>query len=722
MHINKISRRGFIVGSSAMAVGVAFGKFSLISDAQAAQSIAQAGFSPVVWVSITPDNIATVYSPGSEMGQGTMTAVPMIFAEEMDLDWSRVRIVQSPGDAKRFGNPAFGGAMVTGSSRTIKGYYQPLRLAGLQAKMVMVNAAAQTWGVPASEIRTEKSTLIHSASGRTLTYGDVAKTAQAPATLPVVDKSMLKPMSEFKIIGTDLPRYEIASKTDGTAKFGIDTRLPGMVWAAVRYAPVQGEKPLKVDDSAARAVKGVKQVIVLPQAVAVVADSFATARKARDLLEVSWTQTAKARQYTSETVMKEYVARAENLGEPGTVWHKSGDVAASQAGAAKVFKASYTSEHVAQFTMEPMNCTALVQGEAIEIWVPSQSPSGVIGTVVQSAGFKPENIKVNITLLGGGYGRRAEGDYAAEAAQIAKAMPGVPVQMIWTREDDFQRSKPRPLTAHHLVAGVDANGKLVSLHHRTVAEGVYSRTSPGLFKANGGKDSPVMEGAEGVYQIPAHLIEHYREERGVEVSYWRAVAAGYQKFVVETLVDEIAVGTGQDPLQMRLALTSESPRAQAVLRTAATMAGWDKPRPAGRALGLAFSDTWNTFIGMIVEVSIKDGTPVVHHVWAAVDCGHAIAPRNVRAQVEGAAIFGLSAALGERLTFKNGEVQESNLGQYVLLRADAAPVVEVTVIPTDNPPGGMGEVGLPPMAPAVANALSRLNGKRIRTLPFPEKV
>jgi isoquinoline 1-oxidoreductase beta subunit len=294
--------------------------------------------------------------------------------------------------------------------------------------------------------------------------------------------------------------------------------------------------------------------------------------------------------------------------------------------------------------------------------------------------------------------------------------------MIWTREDDLQRSKSRPLTAHHLIAGVDASGKMVSLHHRIVSEGIYSRTAPGIFKANGGKDSPVMEGAEGIYQIPGQLMEHYAEDRGVEVSFWRGVGAGYNKFVSETLIDEIAVATKQDPLQMRLALTSDSPRAQTVLRTAATMANWDKPRPKGRALGLAFSDAWSTYIGMIVEVSIEDGTPVVHNVWAAVDCGHAIAPRNIQAQVEGAAIFGLSAALGERLTYKNGEVQEHNLGQYVLLRADAAPVVEVKVIPTDNLPGGMGEVGLPPMAPAVANALSRLNGKRIRTLPFPQTV
>jgi isoquinoline 1-oxidoreductase beta subunit len=724
MDIKNVSRRRFIVGAGAFSVGVAFGPLAALNDAQAADAAtaaaASGGFRPVAWVSISPDNIATIYSPASEMGQGTMTAIPMIFAEEMNLDWSRVRVEQAPTDAKRFGNPAFGGGLVTGSSRTIKGYYESLRLAGLQARLVMIDAAAQAWKVPANEIRAEKSTLVHTPTGRRVTYGEIAATAQAPAALPKVDKTMLKPMSEFTIIGTDPMRVEVASKADGTAVYGLDIRRPGMVWAAIRYAPVQGEKPVKVNDTAARAIKGVKQVVTLPQAVAVVADSFATARKARDLLEVTWTTTSQARTYDSDVVLKEYVKRAENLDDAGTVWHKSGDVAAAQSGVARTFKATYTSDHVAQFTMEPMNCTALVTGDTIELWVPSQVPSVVIGTVAAAAGFKPENIKVNITLLGGGYGRRAEADYTIEAAQLAKTMPGVPVQMIWTREDDFQRSKPRPLTAHHVVAGVDGSGKLQSLRHRTVSESIYARTSPAIFKAAGGKDAPVMEGADGVYGIPATLVEHVRDERGVDVSYWRGVGAGYQKFVMETLVDEIAAETKQDPLKIRMDLTQGSPRAQAVLRTAADMAGWSTPRANGRALGMAFSDAWNTFIAMVVEVSMKDGKPVVHQMWAAVDCGHAIMPRNVRAQVEGAAIFGLSAALGETLSYKAGQVQQSNLTDYPILRADATPLVEIKVLPTDNPPGGIGEVGLPPVAPAVANAMARLTGKRVRSLPFPQ--
>lgn len=714
MEQHTFSRRSFIAGTGATAIGVTFGSLAL----REAQAQAATGASPIAWVRIAPDNTATIYSPGSEMGQGTMTALPMILAEEMELDWSRVRVEQAPPDAKRFGNPAFGGGMVTGSSRTVRGYYEPLRLAGLQARLVLASAAARAWGVPESEVRAENGMLIHAASGRRISYGELAQTMQAPSALPKVDKSMLKPMSGFKIIGHDVPRVDVESKTNGTARFGIDTRLPGMAWATVLYAPVQGEKPEKIEADAARAVPGVRQVVPLPNGVAVVADSFATARKAREKLQVQWSTTAKGRSYDSQAALKEFVARAENLSDTGAVWHEHGDAAKEIAGAARTFRSTYTSDHVAQFTMEPMNCTAHVTGDTIEVWTPSQAASIVIGTVAGGAGFKPENVKVHITLLGGGYGRRVEAEYALDAALVAKAVPGVPVQVIWTREDDFQRAKPRPMTAHHLVAGVDAQGKVVGLHHRTVSEGIYARVNPAAYKQSNGKDAPVMEGADGVYEIAGHRVEHCREQRGIDCSFWRGVGAGYTKFCVESFIDEIAAGTGQDPLQLRLALTSKTPRAQAVLREAAAMAGWDRPRTDGRALGLAFSDAWYSFIAMVAEVSLQQGKPVVHRIWAAVDCGHAVSPRNVRAQIEGAAIFGLSAAFGESLTYKGGESQQRNLGAYNVLRAHLAPQVEVKVLATDNGPGGIGEVGLPPAAPAVANALFKLTGKRQRSLPF----
>jgi isoquinoline 1-oxidoreductase subunit beta len=715
----QISRRSFIVGSGAGALGISFGTMDFAQ--------AQAPFSPVAWVNIAADNTATIYSAASEMGQGTMTSLPAVLADHMELDWSKVRVQHAPPDAKRFGNPRFGGGLLTGASRTVTGYYEPLSLAGLQGKLVMLGAAAAQWNVPVSELRAENSMVIHASSNRRISYGDLAKTASAPAELPKVDKTMLKPMAQFKLIGKDVPRVDLASKTNGTAVYGIDVRLPGMLFASLLSAPVQGEKAEKVDDAAAKAVPGVKAVVMIPSGVAVVADSFHTARKARDLLKVEWSNAAKGRKYDSDAAIKEFVARAENLADAGVTFHAHGDAAKEIAGAARTFKATYTTEHVAQFTMEPMNTTAKVDGDKIEIWTPSQTVGFVVGGVAAAGGFKPENIKVNITLLGGGYGRRVEAEYAVDAALIAKAVPGVPVQMIWTREDDFTRAKPRPATAQHLIAAVNAQGKIVGLQHRVVAEQIYARVLPAAFRTSGNKDSPVMEFSDGVYDIAGHHVQQMIEDRGIACSFWRGVGAGYVKFGIETMMDEVAVATNQDPLQMRIELCNKSPRAQAVLREVAAMSNWSGSRANnstnGRALGLAFSDAWGTFCAMVVDVSLNQGRPVVHNVWVAVDCGHPLSPKNIQTQIEGSAIFGLSAALGEKLSYKAGEPQQKNLGAYNLMRANQTPVVNVKIIPTDNYPGGIGEVGLPPIAPALANAIARLNGgKRLRDLPFPERV
>jgi isoquinoline 1-oxidoreductase subunit beta len=716
----QISRRSFIVGSGAGALGISFGTMDF-AQAQAAP------FTPIAWVNIAADNTATVYSAASEMGQGTMTSLPAVVADHMELDWSKVRVQHAPPDAKRFGNPRFGGGMITGASRTVTGYYEALSLAGLQGKLVMLGAAAAQWNVPVSELRAENSMVIHGATNRRISYGDLAKTASAPAELPKVDKAMLKPMAQFKLIGKDVPRVDLAAKTNGTAVYGIDVRLPGMLYASLFSAPVQGEKAEKVDDAAAKVVPGVKAVVTIPSGVAVVADSFHTARKARDLLKVEWSNAARGRKYDSDAAIKEYVARAENLADAGVTFHAHGDAAKEIAGAARTFKATYTTEHVNQFTMEPMNTTAKVDGDKIELWTPSQTVGFVVGGVAAAGGFKPENIKINITLLGGGYGRRVEAEYAVDAALIAKAVPGVPVQMIWTREDDFTRAKPRPATAQHLIAAVNAQGKIVGLQHRVVAEQIYARLLPGAYRASGNKDSPVMEFADGVYDIAGHHVQQMIEDRGIACSFWRGVGAGYVKFGIETMMDEVAVATNQDPLQMRIELCNKSPRAQAVLREVAAMSNWSSSRANnstnGRALGLAFSDAWGTFCAMVVDVSLNQGRPVVHNVWAAVDCGHPLSPKNIQTQIEGSAIFGLSAALGEKLSYKAGEPQQKNLGAYNLLRANQTPVVTVKVMPTDNFPGGIGEVGLPPIAPALANAIARLNGgKRLRNLPFPERV
>lgn len=710
--VAELSRRSFLAGSGTLALSVSFGlTASQLAHAQTAN------FNPNGWVNIAADGTVTLMSPAAEMGQGTMTAMPMLLAEELDLDWKNVKVVQAPGNPKLFGNPRFGGGMVTGASRTVQGYYDPIRMAGAQVRLVLLDAAAKAMNVPVTELRTEKGHVIHS-SGRKMGYGELAKVAQVPSELPKVEKSMLKPMRDFKIIGTDIPRVDVASKSNGSAKYGIDQRMPGMLWASVLRAPVHGETLVNVDDNAAAAVPGVKRVVRLPYGVAVVADSFHTARKARDLLKPVWSTTSKARNHQSDKVLAEYVARSENLLDKGIDFLSHGNASVSIAGASKTFSATYTSEMVSHICMEPMNCTAKVDGDKIEVWAPSQSPTFIIGALVGAAGFKPENITINITLLGGGFGRRVEPDYAVDAALVAKAMPGTPIQVIWTREDDIAHDKYRPLTSQHLVAAVDAQGKITGLLHRVVSEGIYARVATPAFKASGGKDAPVLEGTEITYNIDNHNVQFMIEERGVQAGFWRAVGPGYTKFAIETLIDEIARGVGADPLAYRLQLLDKTPRGAAVVREVGAMANWGRSLPAGRALGLAYSDAWNTHIAMVAEVSIEGGRPRVHQVWAAVDCGHALQPRNIQAQVEGSVVFGLSAALHERITLKNGEAQQTNLNSYRILRAHETPLITVKVMPTDNHPGGMGEAGLPPIAPAVANAVASLTNKRLRTLPF----
>jgi isoquinoline 1-oxidoreductase beta subunit len=435
---------------------------------------------------------------------------------------------------------------------------------------------------------------------------------------------------------------------------------------------------------------------------------------------VVWSQKAKARAQNTDTMRAEYIKRAQNLDDKGVAFIAHGDAAKQLAGAVKTFSATYTSEMVSHICLEPMNCTARVDGDKIEVWAPAQSASFVTGTVAGAGGFKPENIKVNITLLGGGFGRRVEADYAADAALVAKAMPGTPIQVIWTREDDMTHDKYRPMTGQHLVAGVDAQGKIVGLLHRVVSEGVYARVVPPAFKASGGKDAPVMEGTEITYDIPDHSAQFMIEERGIQAGFWRAVGPGYTKFAIETLIDEVSRGVKADPLAYRMDLLKKHPRGQAVLKAVGEMSQWGQAKlPQGHALGLAFSDAWNTYCGMVVQVSIEKGRPKVHKVWSAVDCGHALQPQNVQAQIEGSVIFGLTAALHEHMDFKAGEPQQVNLNTYQVLRANETPEVVVKVMPTDNHPGGIGEVGLPPVAPAIANAIASLNGKRLRALPLP---
>ena len=709
-----ISRRAFLISSGAAAVGIAFGSFSKRIFAQLEP------FSPNGWVRVGTDNIVTVYAPACEMGQGVMTAMPLLIAEEMDLDWGRVRVEQAPYNPKVFGNPLFGGNMLAGASRTTRGYYEVMRLAGMQARQIMIQSAALKWDVPAGELGTEPNAVVHKASGRKLTYGEIAEFAMVPASPPQFTREQLKRPSEFRLIGKDIARIEVPDKVSGQARYGIDVRMLGMLYGAVLRAPVNGEAPLSVDDSEARKVEGVRQIVRMPYGVGVVADTYPAALKAKKALKVEWTQRSKARAYTSEKLIPEYLQRARNLGDKGTVYEAHGDAREAMAKAAKRVTAEYTSLNVTHACMEPINCTARVDGERIEFWAPTQSPFGVFLAAVKAHGFKPENVKINVTLLGGGFGRRAENDYAVDVGFLAKAVPGYPVKLIWTREDDIQFTKPRPLTVQRLEAGLDEQGNLVSFHHRIVGESIYRRFAPPAFQASGGRDLPLCEGAyEPTYAYPNFALEQLLEERGVDVAVWRAVGGGYTKFAIETFIEEVAAAAGKDPVDFRMRLLAKDPRGQAVMREVMAMADWSRPRPAGRALGIAYSDIWETYCAMVAEVSVdrKTGSINVHEIWSAVDTGVALQPRNVERQIESAAVFGLSG-VKEKLLYKDGAPQQSNFHDYPVLRMNEVPKITVRVIVTDNKPGGIGEVGLPPVAPAVANAVFKLTGKRLRELPF----
>jgi isoquinoline 1-oxidoreductase subunit beta len=715
------SRRSFLLGAGAFTVSMTFVGSA---TSQTKKKLPAKNFSPSLWMTVGTDGSVTLTSPVSEFGQGVMTSVPLIFAEEMDLDWAKCKvvsaIVQASGNAKALGNPMFGGAMITGASRTTQGYWEPMRMAGAQARAVMIANAAAKWKVPVDQVNTIPHACVHAASGRKLTYGEIAAFATAPTAMPVIDKSQLKKPASFRLIGKDLPRVDGFDKVTGRAKYGIDQRLPGMLYASVLRAPVQGETPVSVDDAAARAMKGVRNVVRLPYGVAVVADNTWTAFQAKRALKVTWTNTSKARSYSSEKAMPEFIARAKNATDTGVAMGTHGDTENALKSAAKRIEATFTTEHVSHMCLEPMNATAVVRSGKLEVWAPSQSATTVIGISSSPlGGFKPEDITVHIPLMGGAFGRRIEVDFVLDAVLVAKALPGTPVQAVWSREDDVMRDTVRPMMAQHISAGVDSQGNLIALKHKMVGESIFGRFAPDAFTGSGGKDEPVCEGFEIKYGVNNHLAQYLREQRGVDVGFWRAVGGGYTKFAIESMIDELARNANKDPLEYRIGMLAKHPRAQAVLREVASMAKWDGGKAKGnRALGLAYSDTWNSHCAMIVDVSLNGSTIVVNEIWSAVDCGIALQPGNVARQIEGSAVWGVSAALKEKLTVVNGEFQQSNFHDYQVLRANETPRVNVKVIPTDNAPGGVGEVGLPTVAPAISNAIASINGRRLRGLPF----
>ncbi|WP_225768747.1 xanthine dehydrogenase family protein molybdopterin-binding subunit [Inquilinus sp. Marseille-Q2685] len=722
-----LSRRSFLVSAGGIGIAVAFGGPPRDASGAAVVPAVEGGYRPNAWVTIAADGAVIITSPASEMGQGIMTTLPLLIAEDMDADWDKVRIVQAPSDAETYGNPGFYGIQLTGGSESTRGYYEMLRLVGAQTRKIILASAAGLLKVPVGELATEPNRVVHAPSGRSLDYGAIAATGELPDPLPQATAADLKPRERWRYIGNPaINRADLPSKVDGSARFGIDVQRPGMLYGAVLRAPVQDETPEAIDDAAAKAVPGVRQIVPLPYGVGVIGETIEATMRAKDLLDVTWSTSSRVRRYTSDRLLEQYRSVGRDLARTGVDALAEGDAPAAISGAATVIEADYLSDHVCHATMEPMNATALVTGDTVEIWAPTQGPTGTQGFAAEVAGTTPDKVKVNTMLLGGGFGRKAEADFIVDAVSLAKAEQGRPVKVVWSREDDVQHDKYRPLAAQHIQVGLDTGGAILGWRHRIVADSIFARTMPQLLESAGGHDDVVTEGAEFNYAVPAHRIEYIRQDNGLDVGFWFAVGVGYTRFAIECVVDEIAAARGVDPLALRLELLQDQPRARRVVEAVARMAEWDRPRD-GRALGLAYSDAFGSHCAQIAEVSLdrQSGEIRVHSVWCAVDPGVAVQPRNIEAQMMTGITNGISQALFEQINIVDGRVQESNFDTYRVIRMSEVPDIEVAVIPTpESPIGGVGQVGLPPVGPAIANAVARLTGGvRLRHYPFlPQRV
>ena len=726
--IYRLSRRSFLLGAGGVSIALGFGSHSVEAFAGQLAEMPQPWKlrRPNAWVTIGTDDLITLISPVSEMGQGVMTSIPLLIAEEMDADWQKVRIQQAPTDAKTYGNPKFGGIQTTGGSQSTRAYFDMLRLVGAQTRKALLASAAVELRVPMAELVTWPNIVVHQPSGRTLSYGRLAELGFLPDSIPSVSLADLKPPTEWRYIGKALPRIDIFSKVTGSAEFGIDVQLPGMLYGAIRRPAVQGEVPVSVKDTADGTIKGLTKIVPLPYGVGVVADNIWAARKALDALDITWTEKSPTRGYSSSQVMADYQAIARKDGVASVVVVRRGDAASVLHSSFKMLTATYASDHVHHATMEPLNATALVSTDRVDVWGPFQAQTAVQTAAANATGFDMSHVEVHTTMLGGAFGRKYEADFALDAVLLAKSVPGRPVKVIWTREDDIQHGKYRPLEAQYVQVGFSEDGKITAWRHHIVAPSILARYTPNSFKQSGGLDPAITEGIDFNYDVPNLLGEYTRAERALDVGFLRAVGNGYTKFGVECMLDEVAAATGADPLEMRLRLLHHEPRAQRVLQAVAEMSGW-KRRPKGAPLGIAYSDAFGTHCAQVAEIDVtrETGEIRVLNVWCAVDAGPAIQPANIDAQAMGGIVYGISLCLHEQINIVDGKVQEANFNDYRVLRLSEVPEIHIRVIssPSDAP-GGIGEAGVPPVGAAIANAFAASNGGlRLRHYPFvPDRV
>jgi isoquinoline 1-oxidoreductase beta subunit len=709
---DQVSRRQFVVVLASAGGGLLLGcRAGDRLEGRSAAKAAEATFAPNAFVRIDRNGGVTVIVSQVEMGQGMYTSMPMLVAEELEVSLDQVQVEHAPPNDKLYANPLIG-FQATGGSTSVPAMYQPLRQAGATARTMLVAAAAQRWNVDPSSCRAQKGSVSHPPTGRTLTYGALA---DAAAKLPVPAQVRLKDPKDFTLIGTPAKRLDSPAKVHGTAPFGIDVRLPGMKVATVAASPVLGGKVAGLDDGKAKAVPGVRQIVRLDEAVAVVADHMWAAKQGLAALAIRWDDGPNAKLSTTDVV--EGLDAASQ--KPGVVARKQGAPAAAIAGAAKKIEAVYQVPFLAHATMEPMNCTVHVRKDGCEVWIGSQVLSRVQATAAEVTGLPLEKVVVHNHLLGGGFGRRLEVDYATQAVRIAKQVDG-PVKVVWTREEDVRHDVYRPYYYDRIAAGMDARGKPVAWTHRIVGPSILARWAPPAFKD--GMDSDAVDGAaQLLYEIPAVQVEYVRHEEPVlNTGWWRGVGPTHNIFVVESFIDELAATARQEPLAYRHALLGKSPRARAVLDVAAKAAGWGQKLPAGQGRGVSFLYSgWDTYLVLVADVEVsKSGQVRVRRVVCAVDCGTVVNPDTVKAQMEGGIIFGISGALYGEVTLKNGRVEQSNFNDYRVLRMNEAPAIEVHLIRNNERPGGIGEPATAATAPALANAIFAATGKRIRRLPL----
>ena len=722
------SRRGFMIGIAGLTFAVAVGRERFGHAATEAPDMAGTRFNP--WVSIAPSGEISIIAPATEMGQGSLTSLPLILAEELDADWSKVVAVPAPPIDKIYGNPSLWGVILTAHSLSVQGYFMPLRTFGAQVRAVLLDNVAGHWRVPRAELSTEPSVVVHAKSGRRIGYGEIAAFAEIPAVAPDIKPEALKKPRDFRLIGHDVMRLELPTKVNGSAIYAIDIQVPGMIYGAILRTPVQGGAPEKVDDAAAKAVAGVIDVVRLPYGVGVLATTPWAAFDAKSALEpgVTWRRSGKAWGFDSDIGLDAFAADARDLKKPTVEWYKQGDAEAALATAATSIEAEYRCHYAYHAQMEPLNAVASVSadGDAAEVWCGTQFPTAAQDAAARALGIPSERIKLNYTLLGGGFGRRGNYDeeFVVDAVLMSKSARR-PVKVMWTREDDVRNGRFRPITAHYLRGGLDASGKLIAYHQRLVGDRVLPFEDPDFFRRNHDRDYQLMGGVElKSYDIPNQYAGQIPQNTGVRTAPLRGIGDIANKFVTEVFLDEVAHKRSVDPLQFRLEMLKSTPRGLKALQRAAEMADWSRKRD-NTALGCAFANYNDTLLGAVAEVSVDRATGWinVHNFWATIDCGVPVQPGNIVKQMEGGIVFGLGLALTEEISIRDGAVKQSNFYDYRVARMNDVPDIHVEVIATDNHPTGVGQMPVVLVTPAVNNAVARLTGVRLRESPMtPERV